>query len=392
MDSAWSGLEAKPSSFDAVLAGCGETGRAVLAFDWRTSPLGPRSSWSVCLTSTLSTALTSRQPMCVWWGPTLINFHNDGYLPILGDRAEGAIGKPARALWMDVWEELLPLIRQALSGEAVWMEDLPLILTRRGYDEPTNFTFSYSPLRDEEGRVVGMLNTVTETTRSVRDRVDLLRANEELAVEIERTKVALEQRRAAEQQQRILQRELSHRMKNTLAMVQAIVAQSIRHATSLEDAVTAVGARITALAAAQDSLTEDNWEKASIRDVVAAAILPHADGASRIVATGPELDLTAQQGLGLSLAIHELGTNATKYGALSAEAGRVTISWNVEADGQFVFSWTEHNGPAVEEPSRRGFGSRLIERIVGSYFSGRGAIRYEPDGLQFRLEGRLKAD
>ena len=392
MDSAWSGLEAQPSSFDTVLAACGKTGREVLAFDWTASLLGPRSSWPVCLTSTLSTALASRQPMCVWWGPALINFHNDGYLPILGDRAAGAIGKPARTLWTDVWDEILPLIRQALSGEAVWMEDLPLILTRHGYDEPTNFTFSYSPLRDEEGRVVGMLNTVTETTRSVRDRVDLLRANDELAVEVERTKVALEQRMAAEQQQRILQRELSHRMKNTLAMVQAIVAQSMRHATSLESAVTAVGARITALAAAQDSLTQYNWEKASIRDVVAAAILPHADGDHRINATGPDLDLTAQQGLGLSLAIHELGTNATKYGALSAEDGHVEITWDVEEDGRFVFNWSEHDGPVVEEPSRRGFGSRLIERIVGSYFSGRGAISYQPDGLRFRLEGRLSAD
>jgi two-component sensor histidine kinase len=392
MDPVWSDLECQPCSFDAVLEACGDMGREVLEFDWSASPLGPMSEWPASLVSTLSNALASRQPMCVWWGPELVNFHNDGYRPMLGKRAAGATGKPARELWTDVWNDILPLIRQALSGRSVWMEDLPLVMTRHGYDEETNFTFSYSPVRDDNGRIVGMLNTVTETTRNVQDKLALLRVNEELAIEVERTRVALDQRLASEQQQRILQRELAHRMKNTLAMVQAIVAQSIRHATSLEEAVVAVSSRINALAAAQDALMDESWEKASIVDVVATAIRPHADGEHRIVVTGPDVSLTAQQALGLSLAIHELGTNAIKYGALSTDDGRVLIEWDVDQDGSFEFRWTEVNGPQVREPSRRGFGSRLIERIVGSYFSGRGALTYDPRGVHFKLTGRLTAE
>jgi two-component sensor histidine kinase len=389
MDPVWIGIEGQPCSFDAVMEMCGEAGREVLGFDWSTTSLGAISTWPPSLLNTLSAALSSRQPMCVWWGPDLINFHNDGYRPMLGKRAANAVGKSAREIWTDVWDDVTPFIREALSGRSVWMEDLPLVMTRHGYEEDTNFTFSYSAIRDDEHRIVGMLNTVTETTRSFQDKQALLRANEELAVEVERTRVALDQRLAAEQQQRILQRELAHRMKNTLAMVQAIVAQSIRHATSLEDAVRSVSARINALAAAQDSLMEDRWEKAPIRDVVVAAVRPHADGEHRIVATGPDVSLTAQQALGLSLAIHELGTNAIKYGALSIDAGRVLIEWDVGQDGSFEFRWTEVNGPSVEAPSRRGFGSRLIERIVGSYFSGRGELTYDPRGVEFKLTGRL---
>lgn len=391
MDPVWIGLEGQPCSFTAVMEMCGAAGREVLGFDWSATSLGPMSTWPPALLNTLSAALSSRQPMCVWWGPDLINFHNDGYRPILGSRAADAIGKPARAIWTDVWDDIEPLVRQALAGSSVWIEDLALVMTRHGYAENTHFTFSYSSLRGDDHRIVGMLNTVTETTRTVQDRQALLRANEDLAVEVERTRVALDQRLAAEQQQRILQRELAHRMKNTLAMVQAIVTQSMRHATSLEDAVKSVSARISALAAAQDSLTNESWEKASIQDVVAAAIKPHADGEHRIVATGSDVSLTAQQALGLSLAIHELATNAIKYGALSTSDGRVLIEWDVGADGAFEFRWNEVNGPAVQEPSRRGFGSRLIERIVGSYFSGRGVLTYDPRGVSFRLTGELTA-
>jgi two-component sensor histidine kinase len=390
MDSAWVGVQGGTATLEGILGTCGRAGHEVLGFDWSTTSLGAMETWSQSLVTTVALTLSSRQPMCMWWGHELYNFHNDAYSTMLGKRAPGAIGRPARFLWDDVWDDILPLIRQALSGEAVWREDLPLVMTRNGYDEETWFTFSYSPVRDDTGRVVGMLNTVTETTQSVLDRQALVKANADLAVEVERTREALEHRIETDKRNRVLQRELTHRMKNTLAMVQAVVSQSIRHSASLDDAMRVVSERIGALSKAQDILTKNSWETTDIREVVSAAIMPHVDVADRFRISGPDLYLTAQQSLGLALAIHELGTNAAKYGALSDGAGRVEISWTLAAEGDFLFSWRECDGPEVEPPSRRGFGSRLVERIVGSYFNGRGELSYEAEGVLFTLTGRIE--
>lgn len=136
-------------------------------------------------------------------------------------------------------------------------------------------------------------------------------------------------RKTTEEAQHVLNEELAHRMKNTLAMVQAITTQTLRQASSVEEGRVAIAARLGALARAQDILTRANFDAAGIHTVVAAALAPHQDGAERIVADGPPVDLTSQQALGLSLAIHELATNAAKYGSLSNDAGRVSIRWSL---------------------------------------------------------------
>ncbi|KQT46363.1 hypothetical protein ASG43_12140 [Aureimonas sp. Leaf454] len=208
---------------------------------------------------------------------------------------------------------------------------------------------------------------------------------------LERQNGLLEEQRLRQRDQRILQRELAHRMKNTLAMVQAVVSQTLRNASSLEEASLRSTERIQALSRAQDMLTETDWQKADIRSVVEAAIEPHADGGHRFAIEGPPVDLTAQQGLGISLAVHELATNATKYGALSNEEGRVTISWSVDADG-FHFRWSEAGGPAVVTPQGQGFGTRLTVRVVPTYFSGTASLTYPASGLLYQLDGVLVAN
>ena len=109
-------------------------------------------------------------------------------------------------------------------------------------------------------------------------------------------------------------------------------------------------------------------------------------GGDRITLNGPRHQLNSQQSLGLSLAIHELATNAAKYGALSNAVGQVAMSWS-QQDGAFTFRWIESEGPPVREPTRKGFGSKLIERIVGSYFDGTGRLDYASDGVRFELIG-----
>ncbi|MBE7196343.1 MAG: PAS domain-containing protein [Parafilimonas terrae] len=202
---------------------------------------------------------------------------------------------------------------------------------------------------------------------------------------IDRVRVALLRQRV-EDAQRVLTQEMAHRMKNSLAMVQAITTQTLRQAETMEAGRVAIASRLSALARAQDILTHTAWEEADVRDVVRAAIEPHSMGGDRITIDGPRHQLNSQQALGLGLAIHELATNAAKYGALSNAAGHVAMSWS-QQDGAFTFRWIESDGPPVREPTRKGFGSKLIERIVGSYFDGTGRLDYAPDGVRFELIG-----
>jgi two-component sensor histidine kinase len=150
----------------------------------------------------------------------------------------------------------------------------------------------------------------------------------------------------------------------------------------------AIMQRLAALSKAQDTLSPTNWKSASIRDVIISAMAPHRTGEKRISIDGPRVKLTPQQAVGLSLAIHELATNATKYGALQSSTGRIAIEWSVDGH-KFVFTWTETGGPRVAPPERRGFGSKLIEDIVASYFSGEGRILFDVPGIQFKLVGVL---
>ncbi|THV17546.1 histidine kinase [Rhizobium rhizophilum] len=320
--------------------------------------------------------------MSFWWGDDLLQFHNDAYLPMLGNRVDHSVGRPFREVWPDVWDAVYPFIQTALSGEGTWQENLPLVMKRHGYEEQTYWTFSYSPLYDDDGRVAGLLNTVTETTQAVADRKGL----EEAYLD---TQKHLDERARYEGELKLLNRELAHRMKNTLSMVQAIVSQSLRNASSVADASAIIAARIQTLAKAQDLLTGMSVTAAEITAITDAALAPHRDGADRIQLTGPSVYLSAQQALGLSLAVHELATNATKYGALSVPQGRVDITWSHQSGDDFTFDWRESQGPHVVEPTRRGFGSRLTERIVSDLFKGQAKIDFAPDGVAFSLVGKL---
>ena len=147
--------------------------------------------------------------------------------------------------------------------------------------------------------------------------------------------------------------------------------------------------RVRALANAQDILTRSLASEMRIDEVVEAALLPHRAGEGRFVITGPVAVINGRQSLGLSLALHELATNATKYGALSEPAGTVSIGWNIQPDGTFSFHWQESDGPPVAPPARSGFGSILIEKIVATYFDGSATLDFPTSGVAFRLTGKI---
>jgi two-component sensor histidine kinase/PAS domain-containing protein len=188
----------------------------------------------------------------------------------------------------------------------------------------------------------------------------------------------LSERKQAEELQRLLSNELNHRVKNSLATVQSIVNQTLRGAADLESARTAASARIVALAEAHDLLTERSWAGADVTDLVARAVAPFPT--RQISFEGPSLDLLPNQALALSLALHELATNAAKYGALSRPEGRVELRWKVE-DDRLDLSWRESGGPLVVPPSRRGFGSLLIERALCHDLNGQTRLEFAPEGV-----------
>ena len=303
--------------------------------------------------------LGQQHASCIFWGSELTLLYNDAYAPILGARQTAALGAPAKEVWPEIWLEILPFVEKALHGEGTFFRELPLIMTRNGYDEQTYWTFSYSPLHDDDGTIRGMINIAVDETPSVEARVlqDAMRS------------------------------ELSHRMKNMLAVTSAVVSSSLRAAPDLQHAQQTVSARIRALGQAQQLLHAE--AAIDITEVINRSLAAHLDRAERLSLSGPPIVLSPDQGLGLSLILFELATNAVKYGALSLQDGSVSVSWSRAKDGEFTLDWQEVDGPIVNPPSSRGFGSQLLHQVGPGYFFGKGSIDYKPEGVSYRLLGKV---
>ena len=200
------------------------------------------------------------------------------------------------------------------------------------------------------------------------------------------------EQRENEERQRVLMHELSHRMKNTLSVVQAITSQSFRNARSLEDAAQAISARLAAYARAHDILLQRNWLSTTMATIVmGTAANLGLEASDRIRAAGPAVELGPQAALAFSLVLHELATNASKYGALSGERGSVEIEWFVrDAPGgrRLTFRWRESGGPAVAVPTRKGFGTRLITSSLSAF--GEVSFDYAEAGVVVELDAALQ--
>lgn len=194
------------------------------------------------------------------------------------------------------------------------------------------------------------------------------------------------ERITAERHQALLVNELNHRVKNTLATVQSIVAQTLRTYTDPLQASKEVGQRLVALSRAHDVLTRAHWESASLRDIVAEALEPYADFHARFTVGGPEIQLSPRVCLSLAMAIQELTTNAIKYGALSAAGGQVSVVWSIAETTQLHFRWKENGGPSVSPPTRRGFGTRLLEAGLARDMNGTAKVMFAPEGLECTFE------
>jgi two-component sensor histidine kinase len=192
--------------------------------------------------------------------------------------------------------------------------------------------------------------------------------------------------------QDFLTAELQHRVKNMLATVMAIANRTFR-GEAHEAPRLVFGERLMTLSQAHDALTASNWDRAGIFGIVRGALQPHQLGQDRIVVVGPDLDLDPKQALALALAVNELATNASKYGALSKSSGTVDVSWSRDETGKsptFVFVWRERGGPPVVAPTREGFGSRVIKTSLADDFGGTVELAYEPAGFVCTLTAPLE--
>ncbi len=202
-----------------------------------------------------------------------------------------------------------------------------------------------------------------------------------LQVVLRRIEAASLEREKAHERDKLLMAELDHRVKNTLANIQALVTQSSRSAASLTMFVEGLDKRIHSMAKAHSLLTQSRWEGVSVEGLLREELDPFNHPPGIVELSGVDAVLTPKSALSLSLALHELGTNAAKFGAFSVPEGRVAVSWGPREDGGLVLNWRESGGPQVLPPTRRGFGSSLIERALALETGGRATIQYAPDGV-----------
>jgi two-component sensor histidine kinase/CheY-like chemotaxis protein len=189
--------------------------------------------------------------------------------------------------------------------------------------------------------------------------------------------------------QRLLVNELNHRVKNTLAIVQSIATQTLRRTASPAEFAASFSGRIQALAKAHTLFARHAWQSADLAEIVHDQLLDH-DGESRISCQGPSAALDPQVALNIALILHELGTNARKYGALSVAAGKLSVDWKLQGE-EIHLHWREQHGPLVSVPLHKGFGTTLIEKSLTAY-GGETKVRYEPDGVICEIRLPLPKD
>jgi len=281
----------------------------------------------------------------------IITSWNRGAERLFGYRAEEVVGQPVTVLIPEDRQDEEPRILERLRrGERV---DHFETIRRRKDGSLVEISLTISPVRDAQDMIVGASKIARDIT----------------------------ERRRAERLQQTLVHELNHRVKNILATVQAIARQTFRSGPLDSRARETFEARLHALSRAHDLLTRENWDGAEMAAVVAQVLAPYQR--QRFEIEGPQLRLPPRVALALTLALHELATNAAKYGALSVPSGRVAITWAVRPGDppHLALRWQEHGGPLVSPPAQTGFGSRLIERSLALELAGEVHVTYEPSGV-----------
>ena len=282
----------------------------------------------------------------------IVTSWNAGATAIFGYEADEMIGQHiTRIIPYELHGEEQDILARLRRGERLHhYETVRLAKDGRRVD----VSLTVSPVRDQSGKVIG-------ASKIGRD---------------------ISERKQSEKLQRLLVDELNHRVKNTLATVQAIATQSSRHSTFPADFVRSFSGRVQALARAHDLLTQTKLRGAHVTELVRGQVLLDGIDDGRITASGPVIMLDVQSTMHLALVLHELATNARKHGALSVPDGRLSVSWQVKTNGgrNLLLEWKERAGPRVSAPKRRGFGTTLIERTLETH-GGEASVVYDSEGM-----------
>lgn len=266
------------------------------------------------------------------------------------------------------------------TGEAQWVSDTASDrnFPRKGAGFRGAFGF---PLKDE-GRVVAILEFFSR--HPAPPDPGILLTVQALGEQAGRVFERLRTR----DHEKLLLHELNHRVKNILAVVHAVSQQTFRSAKSLQEAQSVLEGRLVAIAKAQDILVSQNMRGAVLAEIIESALGGTGIDDEKVTLSGPEVAVSPRHAVTISLAVHEMATNALKYGAFSTGDGRVTIEWGFDDDREnFVFTWRESGGPRVSPPTRKGFGTSLIEKGLASDLGGEITLDYRPDGLLCRFVG-----
>ena len=289
-------------------------------------------------------------------------FANDSFLKLSGYERQEVLGKSFPwLLATGVEPNSMPIIEAAFRGES---EVEPEIHYKRKDGSEFWASIFVSPVFDEEGEIVQQFVSFVDITKHRQDNA--------------RSKMLID--------------ELNHRVKNTLSTVQSIVTQALRRPAEPAAIREAIESRILALSRSHDLLTSGNWESAGLHDLVATALHPFAvvaGSAERFTITGDNIPVPPKTALSLAIALHELATNAVKYGAFSNDAGTIEIDWTIvsTASGRrLVLRWREHDGPSVTPPTRKGFGSWVIERGLAHELGGTVSLDFLGEGVACTID------
>lgn len=292
-------------------------------------------------------------------GPShVFTFANDSYRRLVGDRP--LIGLPLREALPEIEGQVyLDMLDRVYStGKPEGGESMQVMLEQVAGEAPreTFLDFSYDAIRDCEGAISGVFVQGMDRTEAVK----------------------------TQRRQKLLLDELNHRVKNTLASVQSIVAQTLRSAPDPEAAKKAIEARLAALSNAHNLLSAQEWASAELGAIIRQELAVF--DTKRIVAEGPSLTLTPKASIAVAMVVHELATNAVKYGSLSGVEGNICVSWRVDpVIGRLDIDWVERGGPPAAAPTRRGFGTRMIQGVVTGELGGAFSCDYGPEGYSCRM-------
>jgi len=298
--------------------------------------------------------------MCLLSGPDhVFELANASYVQLIGNR--DLVGKTIRQVLPELeGQQYFGLLDQVYaSGEPYVGKRLPVAIQSGpdGSFDRRFVDFVYQPIFGADGAVSGIFVEGSDVTDHVR----------------------------AEEQQQLLIRELHHRVKNTLATVQALLGSTARSALSIEEFHEAFAGRLVALGKTHSMLTDNEHQLVSVAELLQLELQPYDGAEKRIRIDGPEVKLPVQIAVPVGMGFHELTTNAAKYGALSNEGGTLSVVWRIEGEPEkpvLNIAWTEQGGPTVKPPTREGFGSRLLSKVLTAQAHAKVAIDYDPAGLR----------